>query len=108
MRNAIVLLFIFIILWLCLPMIGKSSISLFFNDLIIFWGCLKLTSLAWLLMCWEDDDDGTDDGRTHGWTEDDGDNGTDDGQKMTTTGRTKLSLWSLLCTKIFDVRWNKY
>ena len=33
-------------------MIGKSSISLFFNDLIIFLGCVKLTSLAWLLMCW--------------------------------------------------------
>ena len=33
------------------PIIGKSSISLFFNDFIIFWGCVKLTSLAWLLIC---------------------------------------------------------
>ena len=34
------------------PIIGKLSISLFFNDLIVFWGYVKLTSLAWLLMCW--------------------------------------------------------
>ena len=35
-----------------LLMIGRSSISLFFNDFIIFWGCVKLTSLAWRSMCW--------------------------------------------------------
>ena len=37
------------------PIIGKLSISLYFNYLVIFWGCVKLISLAWLLMCWTHD-----------------------------------------------------
>ena len=32
--------------------IDKVSISMFFNYLIISWGCVKLSSLDWLLMCW--------------------------------------------------------
>ena len=34
------------------PIIDNLSISLFFNDFILYWGCVKLTTLAWRLMCW--------------------------------------------------------
>ena len=34
------------------PIILKISNFTVFNDFLIFWGGVKLTSLAWLLMCW--------------------------------------------------------